>query len=1002
MALIRSFGRTPAGTAIIGCTVLALALRLFMITRLGYLTGVTEYDDGVYLGGAIRLFQGQLPYHDFAFVQPPGILLLLQPVALLTAITTATHALAAARILTVGASAACVPLAGWLVRDRGPLVTVVTCGILAVYPDDITTAHSLILEPWMNLILLIGAAAAFREGRLASPRRLLWAGVVIGAAGSVKFWAGLPAAVLLAGCLLSGRGRGRAPLSGRTWRYLAGLVIGFAVPVLPFALAGPLRFARSTVLDQAARDGTYVPRSMRLAHITGLIDFLDGHGRLTLRAGTHSLFASGGAAATPGTSAGWPPYIVFALAVALIAAGYWLRPGRPSPLEAFSLATAAIATGGIVFYSAFFYHYPDFGAPWVAIAAGGACGAVRAARSRQVLIRAACALLFLLAAFQAREISDLAAPDLYHQQAVIPAGACVVTDQASMTIAANRFTAARPGCPSVVDSLAQTLVLSGGVSVQGGAKRLENVAGAWQSILARADYVWLSPNNYRRIPWTPRLLAWFTSNFAKVGSRGIGTVYKRAGALPGGRRRPPTAGHRDRRGQRDGEQAQPGQHVEVPGHQLQAVPVVLGVGRVVAGLERGHRRVVDQPALEQAERRLPEVRPRGERRDHDAGQGVPGRPGPPPPGADGRVGQHRDPGDVPDPVVVPADRRGELRDQPGHHQAGERVPGVVQPRRGPQAEPDDDHGGGQPRQHPPVDAAGQPGGRAAQRLVLQAPDEPGPAGREEVAPQPERPRRAGERREPDSDAGGEGADGDEGLPEPLRDQQVQDEQARDELDPGGEPGGGAFPPALVVLAQVPHHQGHQPEFDLAEVEPALDRLGPQRDAAEQQGRSGAPGQGLPAQLPERDPDRGQQARHAHHRHQPEQRAEGQHPARGERQRRERGVGELDAGVALVRPGIQVRRVVQRLPGPAQVHREVEALQQQARGAGGQGGGVGGGREGGDGDAGDQQRPPGSPVIPLPGVMLAGQDRVGAHLKSFPSGFPSNRGTRGPPSRIRGR
>ena len=47
-------------------------------------------------------------------------------------------------------------LAGSLLRYRGTFVTLVTCGLLAVYPDDITTAHTLILEPWMNLACLIG------------------------------------------------------------------------------------------------------------------------------------------------------------------------------------------------------------------------------------------------------------------------------------------------------------------------------------------------------------------------------------------------------------------------------------------------------------------------------------------------------------------------------------------------------------------------------------------------------------------------------------------------------------------------------------------------------------------------------------------------------------------------------------------------------------------------------------------------------------------------------
>jgi len=52
--------------------------------RLRYLTGITEYDDGVYLGGAVSLISGTVPYHGLrVFVQPPGILLLMVPVALL-------------------------------------------------------------------------------------------------------------------------------------------------------------------------------------------------------------------------------------------------------------------------------------------------------------------------------------------------------------------------------------------------------------------------------------------------------------------------------------------------------------------------------------------------------------------------------------------------------------------------------------------------------------------------------------------------------------------------------------------------------------------------------------------------------------------------------------------------------------------------------------------------------------------------------------------------------
>ena len=549
---LRGYWRSPPGLVILAATGLALALRLSVLSRPGYLTGVTEYDDGVYLGGAIRLISGTLPYHGFAFVQPPGILLLMAPVAVIAKVSTATHAMAAARLLTVLASTACVPLVGHLVRYRGVFVTVVSCGILAVYPDDITTAHTLILEPWMNLLLLIGVCIAFRRGRLASPQRLLWAGVAIGFAGAVKYWAALPALALLVLCLVTpvaggaagaagavgaaGNGgvarRGRGLAGGRAWRFAVGVVAGFAVPVLPFAVTGPGLFVRSTLLDQAIRAGSAVPESLRLAHITGLIDILNGKGQLTLHSGTHSLFVSGGTATGQSTSAGWAPFILTAAVVAVIGLGYALRPGRPSPLEWYVLASCACAVAAVLAYSAFFYHYADFVAPWLAMSVGCAAGTLgRALASRpgarRSLIAVAGVLVLGLALFQARELSGLRAPNVYPDKAVIPAGSCVVSDEVSLTIAANRFST-RPGCPAVLDSLATTLVEDNGISVQGGARSSARTEAAWRWIFAHTEYVWLSGQSGRRIPWTSALSQWFGQHFTPLKVHGgTGRVYKR-------------------------------------------------------------------------------------------------------------------------------------------------------------------------------------------------------------------------------------------------------------------------------------------------------------------------------------------------------------------------------------------------------------------------------------------------------------------------------------------
>ena len=531
---LRAYWLSGPGIVMLLATALAVAIRLFTLSRSGYLIGITEYDDGVYLGAALRMTEGAMPYKDFAFIQPPGILLLMTPVALIAKLTTTVKALALARLLTALASAACIPLAGNLVRYRGTVVTLVTCGVLAIYPADVATAHTLMLEPWMNLFCLLGINAAFRRSHLARPGHLAWAGLALGFAGAIKFWAAAPAAVLLACCVAVRQDRAR-----RVRDYLLGLAAGFVIPIAPFLTAAPLTFLRGTITDQAVRTGSSVPIGVRLANLTGLIDILDTKGGISLNAGAHSMFAAGASASLTGSSGvGWLPAAATVALVAVIAVGYAWQSRRLTQLEWLSLVTTVLAAAAVLGYSAFFYHYADFLAPWLALTLGGAAGALarrpgRPGRPalRTVLPIVASAAILLVAALQIRETFPLQQSSGQAMAHLIPTGSCVVTDEASLTIAADRFADLPPGCPDIVDSLAATLVLSNGVSVQGGADHMPRVVAAWKAWLDKADYVWLSPGHgsARRIPWTPGLSAWFHATFAKLGSyrAGTGQLYVR-------------------------------------------------------------------------------------------------------------------------------------------------------------------------------------------------------------------------------------------------------------------------------------------------------------------------------------------------------------------------------------------------------------------------------------------------------------------------------------------
>ena len=514
----------PTGLVILAATVLALALRLFLVTRPGFLTsGTVEYDDGVYLGAAMRLLHGAMPYKDYAFVQPPGIIVIALPAGLIGSLTSQATGLAVARVLSVLASTACVPLAGRLVRHRGVITCAVTAGLLAVYPADVLAARTLLLEPWMNLACLLAATAAFRQGRLASPKWLAWAGVAFGCGVAVKFWAAFPAAVLLAVCLIArppaGTSRGR-----RAGALLGGAAGGFAVLAGPFALADASGFVHQTLLYQVSRVGSYSPVSLRLAHLTGLIDMLTRNGKLAAPGTTaHSLFAMGAEASTRTVAVGWPAYAAAAAGIAVIAAGYLAKVRQRTPLEWFALATAVLATAAIMWYSAFFYHYPDFPAPWLAIAAGTAVGSLacliqgreaRATAARRVVGAVVAVFILAVAAAEARELAPAHVPaSPASASALVPEGSCLVADQVSFAIAANRFTAPGPGCPDLVDSLATTLALSGGVSPQGGAGQQPQVLAGWEAIFGKARYVWLSGGAADRIPWTPALQAWFAGHF---------------------------------------------------------------------------------------------------------------------------------------------------------------------------------------------------------------------------------------------------------------------------------------------------------------------------------------------------------------------------------------------------------------------------------------------------------------------------------------------------------
>jgi hypothetical protein len=127
------------------------------------------------------------------------------------------------------------------------------------------------------------------------------------------------------------------------------------------------------------------------------------------------------------------------------------------------------------------------------------------------------------------------ATNLSAASALIPSGACVVTDTVAATIAIDRFSASSPGCPAVVDTVGTLIATTRGQDFNHGPGPLQADTQYWQQTFEHAEYVWLIGNNGytgARIAWTPALYAYFVRHFRLIGL--ASSSYPGTGNVPGG------------------------------------------------------------------------------------------------------------------------------------------------------------------------------------------------------------------------------------------------------------------------------------------------------------------------------------------------------------------------------------------------------------------------------------------------------------------------------------
>jgi hypothetical protein len=533
---------TP-GRVIVVLTLIGLALRLFYLSRPGYLSGVTEYDDGSYLGSAIRLVHGQLPYRDFVFVQPPGITLVMTPVALISELTGSGVGMVLGRLLTVLAGTAGIAMTGLLVRHRGVLAVLLASGIVAIHPESIAAAHTILVEPWLVLFCLAGAMAFFRRDRIArSNGRIVAAGLAFGFAGVIEAWAIVPVLVLLATLARQPR---------RALRFAISVAAGFLIPTVPFAALAPASFYKSIIVAQVGSrpSAERVFGLFRIRLMIGLSDILHPANLLVIG--------------------------VTLVTVAVVLAGTIVacRAERrlPAPLEWFAAVTAAVMVVLFLWPPQFHYHFVAFLVPFmavsIALAISGFMGAAReragearataawgAPRERsrlarllplrkiigrrdpQEMLRWGASVLVMIGivigsviqiSYERTLTSSITTTEIANVQRAIPAGSCVLADQVAYTVVANRFWSDAPGCPAIDDGTGVNYALSNGLNTATGAGDVPAVEKLWLSALAHSQYLWLSFHQVKRIPWTPKVTAYFHRHYVQIPRLGLDiTVYK--------------------------------------------------------------------------------------------------------------------------------------------------------------------------------------------------------------------------------------------------------------------------------------------------------------------------------------------------------------------------------------------------------------------------------------------------------------------------------------------
>ncbi|HVA52082.1 MAG TPA: glycosyltransferase 87 family protein [Acidimicrobiales bacterium] len=483
----------------IGVGLLAFGVYLWQLTVPGF---VAAYDSGVYVAASIHFVTGVLPYKDFTFVNPPGIVLLMVPVGVISRIFGSHDGFIAARVLSSFVTALNAGLLAWIVRRRGRLAMVVAGVGLALLPIAFFVSSALKLDPYCVCFVLLGVSVMYYHdqglGQL-STRRLVLGGLLFGLAAVVKLWAFFPFLALVI-CLMVRHRR-------RVIVFAAAAAGGFVVPALPFFVLAPRSFISqifTVQLFQKANPGDSPSVIWRLTDLTGFLR-------------------------TSVSPTGAEAVVAFSVLLLVVAIAFARRVEHEG-VDAFLLIAAAITVCGLLAAPASATYYGYFAAPFlvgvlaVSLARIGELtrGVVVHVRVSSFIRRLVFSLLvasgslFIFAltlyttTFYTRyaQFFGLYSPYLAPVNEVIPPGSCVVYDYVIDGVDSNRLQSSVPNCPSVVDPYGMWQEWGNHLKPPA-----PTFVAEWRSYFQSAQYVVLSFPHTPYIPWNKSLTLWFAKNY---------------------------------------------------------------------------------------------------------------------------------------------------------------------------------------------------------------------------------------------------------------------------------------------------------------------------------------------------------------------------------------------------------------------------------------------------------------------------------------------------------